>query len=108
MLCCGISAAGIAAGYLSGKAVFREKDSGEKSETIAGFRLIYDEFQTTLAKFGIKAFSPDGERFDPNKHEAMAQQKVEGAKSGTVVELFQQGYLIDGEVLRPARVVVAE
>ena len=37
----------------------------------------------------------------------MAQQPVEGAESGTVVEVYQQGYRINGAVLRPARVVVA-
>ena len=50
---------------------------------------------------------PQGEPFDPNEHEAMASQPIEGAESGTVVEVYQQGYRINGAVLRPARVVVA-
>ena len=54
-----------------------------------------------------RPFSPKGEPFDPNEHEAMASQPVEGAESGTVVEVYQQGYRINGAVLRPARVVVA-
>ena len=48
-----------------------------------------------------------GEVFDPNEHEAMAQQPSEDAEAGTVIEVYQQGYRINGAVLRPARVVVA-
>ncbi len=56
---------------------------------------------------GIQAFSPSGEVFDPNEHEAMAQLPSDGAESGTVIEVYQSGYRINGAVLRPARVVVA-
>ena len=73
-----------------------------------GLRLVRSEFASALERVGIEEFSPEGERFDPNLHEAMAQQPVEGAEPGTVVEVFQRGYRIDGNVLRPARVVVAQ
>ena len=56
---------------------------------------------------GIESFDPAGEPFDPAHHEAMAQQPVEGADSGTVVEVYQPGYRLNGTVIRPARVVVA-
>jgi molecular chaperone GrpE len=73
----------------------------------SGVRLVHDELLAAFGRVGIEAFSPLGERFDPNHHEAMVQQPVEGAESGTVVEVYQQGYRLDGTVLRPARVVVA-
>ncbi|ADB49232.1 GrpE protein [Conexibacter woesei DSM 14684] len=73
----------------------------------AGIRLVHDELLAALGRAGIERFSPQGERFDPNLHEAMVQQPVEGAESGTVVEVYQSGYRLDGLVLRPARVVVA-
>ena len=73
-----------------------------------GLQLVRSEFTAALERVGIEEFSPEGERFDPNLHEAMAQQPVEGAEPGTVVEVFQRGYRIDGNVLRPARVVVAQ
>jgi len=73
----------------------------------AGIRLVLSELQGALARAGIEAYAPQGERFDPALHEAMAQQPVEGAEPGTVVEVYQQGYRLDGVVLRPARVVVA-
>ena len=48
-----------------------------------------------------------GEVFDPNQHEAMAQAPVEGAESGTVAEVYQAGYRFDGDVIRPAKVIVS-
>ncbi len=77
-------------------------------EVAKGFALVRDELLAALAKSGIQAFSPDGEAFDPNEHEAMAQQPSEEAESGTVLEVYQQGYRINGQILRPARVVVAQ
>ena len=49
----------------------------------------------------------EGRGFDPNVHEAMAQQPVEGAEPGTIVEVYQSGYRLGETVIRPARVVVA-
>jgi molecular chaperone GrpE len=73
-----------------------------------GLGLVRSEFAAALERLGIEEFSPEGERFDPTLHEAMAQQPVDGAEPGTVVEVYQRGYRIDGNVLRPARVVVAQ
>ena len=77
-------------------------------DVIKGFALVRDELLAALGKSGIQAFSPAGEPFDPNEHEAMAQQPSEEAESGTVLEVYQQGFRINGQVLRPARVVVAQ
>ncbi len=81
---------------------------GEHPEVVRGFALVRDELVNALGKVGIQPFSPDGEAFDPTEHEAMASQPVEDAESGTVVEVYTQGYRINGAVLRPARVVVAQ
>jgi molecular chaperone GrpE len=78
------------------------------ADVIRGFALVRDELLAALAKSGIQAFSPAGEPFDPNEHEAMAQQPAEDAESGTVLEVYQQGFRINGQILRPARVVVAQ
>src|SRR5690242_13256228 len=77
-------------------------------DVVKGFAMVAGELQAALARVGIQAFSPRGEPFDPNEHEAMAQQPSEEAESGTVTEVYQSGYRINGAVLRPARVVVAE
>lgn len=73
----------------------------------SGIKLVHDELLAALSRAGIERFSPQGARFDPTEHEAMVQQPVEGAESGTVVEVYQSGYKLGGTVLRPARVVVA-
>jgi molecular chaperone GrpE len=78
-----------------------------EGEVADGFKLVRNEFLAALARLGIEPFSPEGEPFDPSEHEAMSQQPVEGAEPGTVASVYQQGYRIDGTVLRPARVVVA-
>jgi molecular chaperone GrpE len=85
-----------------------EGDAGaEPSELLKGIRLVQEEVLSALGRVGVEPFSPEGEPFDPVEQEAMAQQPVESAESGTVVEVYQQGYRLNGTVLRPARVVVA-
>ncbi|MEI7626111.1 MAG: nucleotide exchange factor GrpE [Actinomycetota bacterium] len=82
-------------------------EAGGDPGVLNGLKLVHDELLAALARVGIEPFSPQGELFDPVQHEAMAQQVVEGAPAGTVVEVYQRGYRIGEMVLRPARVVVA-
>jgi molecular chaperone GrpE len=85
-----------------------EQDQDGAGTLVSGIKLVHAGVIAALARVGIEPFSPVGERFDPQHHEAVAQQPVEGAEPGTVVEVYQRGYrLHDGSVLRPARVVVA-
>jgi molecular chaperone GrpE len=72
-----------------------------------GIRLVQNQLLAALKRVGIEPEAPKGERFDPHRHEALAQQPVEGAESGTIVEVYSAGYRIGDEVLRPAKVVVA-
>ena len=74
---------------------------------VAGIKLVHADVLAALARAGIEPFSPEGEPFDPQYHEAVAQQPVEGAEPGTVVEVYQRGYRLGDSVLRPARVLVA-
>jgi molecular chaperone GrpE len=74
---------------------------------VSGIKLVHADVIAALARAGIERFSPEGEPFDPQQHEAIAQQPVEGARSGTVVEVYQRGYRLGEMVIRPARVVVA-
>ncbi len=74
---------------------------------VAGIKHVHSDVVSALEKAGIERFSPEGESFDPMLHEAVAQQPIEGAEPGTVVEVFQRGYRIGETVVRPARVVVA-
>jgi molecular chaperone GrpE len=72
-----------------------------------GIRLLHAEVGAALRRLGIEPFSPAGEVFDPEQHEAMATQPADGAEPGTVIEVYQQGFRIGESVIRPARVVVA-
>jgi molecular chaperone GrpE len=74
---------------------------------VSGIKLVHADVIAALARVGIEPFSPVGEPFDPQHHEAVAQQLVEGAQPGTVAEVYQRGYRLGDSVLRPARVLVA-
>ncbi|HWC85795.1 MAG TPA: nucleotide exchange factor GrpE [Solirubrobacteraceae bacterium] len=76
-------------------------------ELASGIKLVYDEILAALGRAGIEPFSPQGEPFDPQHHEAVAQQPAPGAEPGTIVEVYQRGYRLGEAVLRPARVSVA-
>jgi molecular chaperone GrpE len=72
-----------------------------------GVRLVRGELSSGLARVGIESFGAAGDTFDPVEHEAVAQQPVEGAASGSVVEVYQPGYRLGASIIRPARVLVA-
>ncbi len=74
---------------------------------VAGLKHVHADLISALGNVGIERYSPEGEPFDPQYHEAVAQQPVEGAQPGVVVEVFQRGYRMGENVVRPARVVVA-
>ena len=83
-------------------------DGANGADTLAsGIKLVHADVIAALARAGIERFSPEGEPFDPQRHEAVAQQPVEGAAPGTVVEVYQRGYRLGDAVIRPARVLVA-
>jgi molecular chaperone GrpE len=77
------------------------------SQFMDGLKLVHAEMLAALARAGIEPFSPVGEPFNPQHHEAVAQHKVEGQAPGTVIEVYQQGFRHGDSVLRPARVLVA-
>ena len=80
---------------------------GSEHHLSEGIRLVQAELVAAMGRVGVEGFSPKGEPFDPNFHEAMAQQPVEGAEAGTVVEVYQSGYKLADAVIRPAKVIVA-
>jgi molecular chaperone GrpE len=81
--------------------------SQDDNTLVSGIKLVHADVIAALSRVGIESFNPKGEQFDPQHHEAIAQQPVEGASPGTVVEVYQRGYRFGESVLRPARVVVA-
>jgi molecular chaperone GrpE len=81
--------------------------ANDGDELVSGIKLVQAEVISALARAGVERFDPEGERFDPEHHEAVAQLQVEGAKPGTIVEVYQRGYRLGDAVIRPARVIVA-
>lgn len=81
--------------------------AAEQDPLLEGVRLVRSELAAALGRVGIESFSPAGEPFDPEQHEAIVHRPVEGVESGTVAEVYQPGYRLSGTVIRPARVVVA-
>lgn len=81
---------------------------GEASDAVVeGLRLIRQRFNDVLISNGVTAFDSEGQSFDPMIHEAMSVIDAdEGRESGTVYAEERRGYLMNGELLRPARVVV--
>jgi molecular chaperone GrpE len=72
-----------------------------------GVRLVHSELIAVLERNGVEQFDPRGERFDPGEHEALSMRSEDGAESGTVLDVVEKGYRVNGTVLRPARVVVS-
>jgi molecular chaperone GrpE len=73
-----------------------------------GVLLVFRSLRDSLARNGVEAVDPTGEKFDPTVHEALSTVPAEGVESGVVVEVMQKGYRVGEQLIRPARVVVAE
>jgi molecular chaperone GrpE len=73
----------------------------------AGVGLVYRELRGALERAGVRGDDPIGERFVPAAHEAIATGQAEGTEPGIVLETLEQGYRVDEQVIRPARVVVS-
>jgi molecular chaperone GrpE len=91
------------------RALEHAPDQASEAEAafISGIQHVHSDLIAALQRAGIERYSPEGEPFDPTLHEAVAQQPFDGYEPGTVVEVFQRGYRIGENVVRPARVVVA-
>ena len=87
-------------------ASFRE---GSNENSIGeGLELIRDKFLGVLAKQGVESIAAEGEKFDPEKHEALTTRKSDSHESSMVLEEYLKGYTLHGVVLRPSKVVVSE
>jgi molecular chaperone GrpE len=75
---------------------------------IEGIELTERELHKVLAKNGVKKFSPEGEKFDPNMHEAMYEVPTQELPAGHVAQVMQAGYMLGDRVLRPAMVGVSK
>lgn len=82
---------------------------GDSDDGLAhGVLLVFRSLREALTRNGIEPVDPTGEKFDPTLHEALSTVAVDGAEAGAVVETVQKGYRLGEQLIRPARVVVAE
>jgi len=83
------------------------RKTNDASSIIEGTELTLKAFHQAFEKFGIEAVDPTGERFDPERHQAMTTQESRDHPPNTVLLTMQKGYLLHGRVLRPAMVIVS-
>lgn len=84
-----------------------EQDPALKS-LIEGVSMTEREFQNVLERHGVRRVNPKGDLFNPHLHQAMMEIQNSEVPNGTIMEVYQAGYVIDERVLRPAMVVVAK
>ena len=72
-----------------------------------GFELIYKQLLDNLAKLGVERVEPVGQHFAPHLHQAVDRTETNEAEDGTILQVYQPGYVFHGRVLRPAMVRVA-
>ena len=82
------------------------EDEGVKA-LFAGVELTLKELLSTVARFGIEPVGVVGEDFNPDLHQAISMQAVEGFTANQIPSVLQKGYTLNGRVIRPAMVMVA-
>lgn len=87
---------------------FRDQADPVVKSHIEGVELTERELMKVMEKHGIKRFDPQGQKFDPNLHQAMLEVPDPSVPSGTVAQVMQPGYMIADRVLRPALVGVSK
>ena len=86
----------------------RAKADDQVKALLDGVELTERELMNVLDKHGVKKLEPQGQKFDPNRHQAMFEMEDASVPNGTVVQVMQAGYTIGERVLRPALVAVSK
>ncbi len=85
-----------------------DKEDETQKAMLEGIELTLSSFLSTLEKFDVKAVDPQDQPFNPELHQAMAMQEVEGVAPNTVIAVMQKGYELNGRLIRPAMVMVSK
>lgn len=83
-------------------------DSPEVVKLREGSELTLRQLAAVLERFNVQVVDPQGEKFNPDRHQAMAVDPSAPGEANTVVKVFQKGYLLNDRLLRPAMVVIAQ
>ncbi len=90
------------------RALTRAPETDDFQEWILGIELIHQKLQALLDAEGVELIEAEGERFDPNLHEAVAFEESDDHEEGLIIDITQPGYKMGERVLRPAMVRVAK
>ncbi len=75
---------------------------------VAGFEMILKEIKKNLEDLGVTEIVALGEEYNPNFHQAVMKEKIEGKEANLVIEVMQKGYMFKDRVIRPAMVKISE
>ncbi len=89
-------------------ALKHEVNNEENKNIMQGFKIIKDQFVKALEDEGVSEVDALNEEYDPNFHQAIMTEKVEGTDANIVLEVFQKGYLFKDRLIRPAVVKISE
>lgn len=84
------------------------EDEADVAKIREGTELTLRMLTQAMEKFSIEEIKPEGEKFNPDLHQAMSMQEVEGYEPNTVISVMQKGYRLEDRLLRPALVMVAK
>ena len=85
-----------------------DKEDDNNKGIIEGLELTLQGLIASLEKFGVKGVDPQDQPFNPEFHQAMSMQVVEGVAPNTVIAVMQKGYELNGRLIRPAMVMVSK
>ena len=86
---------------------FVDDEGSDTKSFVDGTNAILRDFESLLDKTGVKTINPEGEKFDPNFHEAMFEIPSDEHEAGIILQVIEQGYVIENRLLRAAKVGVS-
>lgn len=84
----------------------QNNQSEEVKKYLVGFKMMYQNLQECLKKFGVEEINCVGEVFDPNKEQALMTESREDLEDDVIIEVLQKGYKLKDRVIRPASVKI--
>jgi molecular chaperone GrpE len=87
---------------------FADKENEAVKSVVEGVELTHQSFISTVEKFDMEVVDPEGEAFNPDRHQAMSMVENAELKPNTVTAVMQKGYVLNGRLLRPAMVMVSK
>ncbi len=85
-----------------------ENSSDELKRFREGSQLMYKMLLSTCEKYGVKQLNPEGEKLNPELHQAISIIPHEGYETNQIITVAQHGYLLNDRLIRPAQVIVAK